>query len=63
MIMKRYPSRILTETWLFLACSNYSEYIEAKANVLDNIIEVFGCVEVAVIHLESFGTDTYPKTA
>ncbi len=61
--MKSYPSRILTETWLYLACANHTNYVEAKVKAMDNIIEVFGSVEIAQIHFESFVTEPYPKTA
>lgn len=61
--MKSYPSRTLTETWLFLACANQTDYVEAKVKAMDNIVEVFGSVEIAQIHFESFVNDPYPKTA
>ena len=61
--MKSYPSRTLTDTWLFLARANHTDCVEAKVKAMDNIIEVFGSLEVAQIHFELFVTDSYPKTA
>ncbi len=58
-----YPPRILTETWLYLAYSTNSECDAAKLNAMNNIIKVFGNIEVAQMYLETFEADKYPKSA
>lgn len=61
--MKNYPPRVLTATWLFLAYSIEPECKEAKLKAMNNIIKVFGNIEVAQMYLETFAYDNYQKTA
>ncbi len=61
--MKNYPPRILTETWIFLAHSNNPECKISKLKAIENIVKVFGNIEVAVMYLETFDHDKYPKSA
>ncbi|WP_157442948.1 hypothetical protein [Colwellia piezophila] len=61
--MKNYPPRVLTQTWITLASSNQLENEEASRKAMNNIIEVFGNIEVAEMYLDTFERDKYPKSA
>ena len=52
--MKTYPPFVLTQTWLYLACSKNPECEESKQKAMNTIIEVFGNIDIAEIYLESF---------
>ena len=59
--MKTYPPFVLTQTWLYLACSKNPECEESKKKAMNTIIEVFGNIDIAEIYLESFSFDKYSK--
>tara|TARA_R100000544_G_C2227255_1_gene61738 strand:+ start:5844 stop:6029 length:186 start_codon:yes stop_codon:yes gene_type:complete len=61
--MEYYPPRILTETWLFLACSTEAESKVSKVRAMNNIIKFFGNIEVAQMYLETFASDSNSKVA
>ena len=59
----KFPPRVLTQTWLTLASSNQLENEEASRKAMNNIIKVFGNIEVAEMYLETFDPKKYQKTS
>ena len=61
--MKSYPPFVLTQTWLYLACSKNPECEESKQKAINTLIKVFGNIDIAVIYLESFSVNKAAKSA
>jgi hypothetical protein len=63
MIMENYPSRALTDAWIYSACCTNPECKEAKLKALENIAKVFGNIEIARTYLTTFAWDIPKKSA
>ncbi len=51
--MNKIPSVVLIETWLFLASAKTPELESAKKAATENLVRVFGNLDVAQVYCEN----------